>query len=121
MVFLHWTERSSPLAIDTPMEVTIIAAGEAAIDIPEAVAAPAPAERSQPEPPESSPAANEPAHANDQPPSPEPSPEVVETLKSPIRVETSAKPNRPQLSRSDRRHSKSDNKPPAAPGRPRSR
>jgi TonB family protein len=121
MVFLHWTERSSPLAIDTPMEVTIIAAGEAAIDIPEAVAAPAPAERSEPEPPESSPAANEPAHANDQPPSPEPSPEVVETPKSPIRVETSAKPNRPQPSRSDRRHSKSDHKHPAAPARPASR
>lgn len=121
MVFLHWAETSPPLAIETPMEVTIIAAGEAAIDIPEAVAAPAPAERSEPEPPESSPAADEPAHANDRPPSPEPSPEVVETPQSPIRVETSAKPNRPQPSRPDKRHDKRDHKHIAAPARPASR
>lgn len=121
MIFLHWAATPSTLATETPMEVTIIAVGEAAIDIPEAVAAPAPAERSEPEPPESSPAADEPAHANDRPPSPEPSPEVVETPQSPIRVETSAKPNRPQPSRPDKRHDKRDHKHIAAPARPASR
>ncbi|MFT4276308.1 MAG: TonB family protein [Rhodopseudomonas sp.] len=119
MMFLHWAATPSALATETPMEVTIIAAGEAAIDIPEAVAAPTP--RSEPEPPESSPAANEPAHADDRPPSPEPSPTIVETPQSPIRVETSAKPNRPQPSRSDKRHDKRDHKHIAAPARPASR
>ncbi|WP_165858143.1 energy transducer TonB [Rhodopseudomonas palustris] len=121
MIFLHWEETPSALATETPMEVTIIAVGEAAIDIPEAVSAPSTTTPPDPAPPESVPAADDPGRADDRPTSPEPSPQPVETPASAIRVETSAKPNQPSQSRPDKRRTERDRKHVTTPPRPSSR
>lgn len=121
IAFLHWAEMPSPVAMERPVEVTMIATGEAAVDIPEAVAAPSTAAPPEPAPPETTPAADARAPAADRQISPEPLPEVVETPASDIRVETAAKPPPPHPARPEKRPTERVRKPAAAAPRPPSR